>query len=483
MRSPTLLEGVIGIPEQVRRPESFAEAASRSPDTSVAGVTASQDTTSSLRENLISGTVNEHTNNAWLLADLEGKTVARFAARQWRVAMSQTNRPTSRVPIYWGVAAIASLLVAGLLWTSTRNSGQPEQGPEAVAFQSDPSSSIAGASTTSSPATSASSPGTSSPSTPATSAPATSLAGPTPLLLGISIHVEGWEDEAENKEKFLVHRRAVEQMAIEASEAGMILTFELSRSFMTATRIWEDDIIDVLVGHGQGIAVHADIGGRGNPTLNELVRPLREMRITLENLGAKTTHVSGICSRGPWIEAALEAGYTSTSGAVEYCLTSLDEENLPEGHQDIASCSSPSLCHGEPPMSVDQKLHPFLVDDSSDFLAELPTAREADALLLIIGEAGHSVSCLAEHDGGGAGCSAASDDLPFVAQSVEEYLLAMSTPIHSASQTAILSWSWSVGESPSEGFTTELAELIAPYVDSGQIQWVSMDDMAAMARP
>ena len=70
--------------------------------------------------------------------------------------------------------------------------------------------------------------------------------------------------------------------------------------------------------------VHADTGGIGTPTLEEFGNKLTAKFKQLQDLGVTPILVSGICSRGPFVEAAIVAGYKVTTGIVEYCFTSLD---------------------------------------------------------------------------------------------------------------------------------------------------------------
>ncbi len=293
-------------------------------------------------------------------------------------------------------------------------------------------------------------------------------ADPRPLFFGISIHVEGYTQEVEQRPLYERHRDIVLDLAADAVAAGAVLTFELDRTFIEASNLYDVDIVATLLGMGQGVAIHADVGGRGSPSLQRLRSDLVRMRTGLADLGLETTHVSGICSRGPWVEAALAAGFRSVAGAVEYCLTSLDEQYVPEG-VDISGCPSPAECHGPLPLPDALRVHPFYVASSADFIR----GDAEDGLLLIVGQSGGAVDCIGEGRSGGAGCVGDADDIAQVRVDIEEYLA-----LHDPARVGALVYAWSVGSVPAEGFARDLFAAVAPYVDDGRLTWASLPDVA-----
>ncbi len=297
-------------------------------------------------------------------------------------------------------------------------------------------------------------------------------AGPFPLFLGISIHVEGFNDEASDAAVFARHRDVILQLAQQANDAGAVLTFELSRYFVAGTATHGDAVVEQLLALGQGVAVHADVGGQGNPTLAELRTELMQQRDALAALGVETSHVSGTCSRGPWVEASLAAGFRSTAGAVAFCMTSLAPENVPDG-VDLSPCTTPAQCHGSLPLTLDERMHPFYADSSADFLSGTPT----DGLLLIVGQSGESVNCLAEGRTGTDPCTAAPDDITAMLADLDEYLAA-----HDPVRVGALTYSWSIGTAPSATFAPALFAALSPYVADGRVVWASLPDIAARVR-
>ena len=118
---------------------------------------------------------------------------------------------------------------------------------------------------------------------------------PSPLFLGVSIHGEGWTGEVRNRAVFERHRDIVLELAAEAHAAGVVFTFELNRTFIEGARVHGDDVVPQTLGLGQGVAIHADVGGQGTPPLEVLRSDLARLRAGLAELGVQTTHVSGIC--------------------------------------------------------------------------------------------------------------------------------------------------------------------------------------------
>lgn len=132
-----------------------------------------------------------------------------------------------------------------------------------------------------------------------------------PLLLGMSIHVEGFQQEARDEDLFDRHVNAITAFAEIARDHGAIATFEFSEVFLDAVVKWNSNVIDDLKAMGHGTAVHADVGGQGEPTLEEMVEDLERQRAKAGPLGVDLRHVSGVCSKGPWVEAVMAAGYRS----------------------------------------------------------------------------------------------------------------------------------------------------------------------------
>ncbi len=290
-----------------------------------------------------------------------------------------------------------------------------------------------------------------------------------PVLIGISVHVEGWEDEVTNEEMFRLHRDALLTLGTEVAAGGGVLTYELSDAFMAAVAAWDDDVLDQLQALGHSVAIHADIGGRGDTSPAGMTELLTDKKDTLAARGIETQHVSGICSKGPWIESALAAGFTSVSGGVAYCAASMDPDLLDPEDRWVLDCAGPAACHDAPPIDDDRRFHPFVADSSSDWMV----SDASDGLLIISSESGHSLPCLDRSLAPEADrCIATDRDLEIATDTLEEYVDA-----REPSRTTALVYSWSIGNLPAEGFGTDLVDAFAPVVDAGEAVWVGVDEI------
>lgn len=281
-------------------------------------------------------------------------------------------------------------------------------------------------------------------------------------IFTMSVHVEGWTGENRNPEKFDRHADIILAVAHEASQAGGIFSFELSSEF--ATSFGAKDVVDQLLALGHAIEVHADVGGVGTPSLEELTRQLAVKFKQVQSLGVTPVLVSGICSRGPFVEAAISADFLITTGVVEYCLTSLDATHQPDGWN-IGECSSPAQCHGRPEFSLSQRATPWRTSSSSSWIVP-----ELDGdFLIIVGESGTTVKCLAEDEVGSGGCRYSNKDINEYARLAESYVL--HDEQSNDGRCCIFSTTISVGESPPEGFISELINSVSFLVDEGRAEW------------
>ena len=282
--------------------------------------------------------------------------------------------------------------------------------------------------------------------------------------LTMSVHVEGWVGEKRNPEKFDRHAQIVLNVAREAHQGGAIFSFELSTEF--ATSDGAKAVVDELLSLGHAVEVHADTGGIGTPTLEEFGNKLTAKFKQVQGLGVTPILVSGICSRGPFVEAAIAAGYKVTTGIVEYCFTSLDPMYHPEGW-DIEACPSPSECHGDPDFPLVKNATPWKSSDSSSWL--LPN--EDGNLLIIVGESGATVKCLSEKVVKKTGCKYQVDDIEEYANLAETYVLLDEESVDS--KCCVFSTTMSVGSPPPEGYVLSLVDSLSFLIDDGRAQWRS----------
>lgn len=290
---------------------------------------------------------------------------------------------------------------------------------------------------------------------------------PAALLLGLSIHVEGFQGEARDQDLFDRHVDAILSFAEVANRHGAIVTFEFSEVFMDAVTNFRSSVIDDLKSLGQATAVHADVGGQGDPSLQEMVRDLTRQRRKADGLGVDTRHVSGVCSRGPWVEAVIEAGYISNNGPVKYCALSLDESVRP-ADWDLSRCTTPSVCHDQLKVDNDLIVHPYFIDSSTDFIVP-----KESGLVFMIGDSGSTAICKAEN--GEGKCVGDDDDIPFVQATLDHYLQS-----RDPAKIAVLSMSWSIGGVPTPEFVESYFSVYDDEVASGRAVWMSNGDIGQL---
>jgi hypothetical protein len=191
-------------------------------------------------------------------------------------------------------------------------------------------------------------------SAPATTTTTTTTTVDEPQPLAVSIHVEG-------DIPYERHRATIDALADEATAAGVVLTFELSRRFTEGSLAAGDGFVASLAARGHAVGVHADLGFPAIPPAAFARRLAAHKAIVEEALGAPVTHVSGICSAAPWVEPAIEAGFTIVTGTVTYCLMSTP---------DAPSCASPTACHD--PLPDDPTTAPWRTSSSADWLTPDP---------------------------------------------------------------------------------------------------------------
>ncbi len=305
----------------------------------------------------------------------------------------------------------------------------------------------------------------------------TTLASEYPLYLSISIHVEGFRNEVSNLDMFEIHRDAILDVAHSALEHSVVLSFEIGTIFVEAAATHDDDVLQQLIDRGHSVQVHADVGGAGTLRLDDFAAALRSQRQALgAALGKPVSHVSGICSQGPWVEAAIQAGFESTNGAVAYCMKSLRTENVPAGAEWIATCTTPSDCHGPMEVTDDQRDFPFIIDSSQDFLTDADAADNDRGILLSVSESSWSLDCLDEGLDAPR-CSASSADVAVAAATLDAALSR-----GDSSRVGLLQWSWSIGSPPEAAFADELFAAFSPAVESGSAEWMAVADVAQLAR-
>lgn len=306
-----------------------------------------------------------------------------------------------------------------------------------------------------------------SPTTPGQQLPTRTVPSPTPgqavLYLGIMVHLEGWDDHADQA-RFEHHVRMMREYADLFEAYGAKLTWE-SKEVTEGILRWDDNVLLEMEQRGHGVGVHADVGGERDYDCSRFVADLRAEKEQLESLGVTVRHVSGIVSRCDWVTAAAEAGYLFTTGQVAYGVMSMPPEERPEEYRD---CLGPAACHDTFPPDLADRIHPWRMNSGADWLTHDPNGK----LVLLPSSGG--LPCM-EEELTGAGtrdCTFNHADIDHFIQQLEQ-AIALSEP----DQVNIYYVSWSLGRPLDREMLEEWLRRIAPYVQSGQVQWKTLPEM------
>lgn len=284
------------------------------------------------------------------------------------------------------------------------------------------------------------------------------------LYYGIMVHLEGWDD-ARDQASFQRHAELVRRYATLFETYGARLTLE-SKEFTDGCIQWDDNVLKEMEDRGHGIGVHADIGGEKDMNCSEFTPLLVERRQTLESLGVRVRHASGIVSTCDWVTAAADAGFVFTSGTVSYALMSLRDELRPAG---FADCTTPSKCHQAYPFELAGRMHPWRMASGEDWILDDPEGR------LVILPSGGGLTCAAEEaglEGSYTKCDFKANDIDAVIAELES-VLALLEP----GKVNTYYVSWSLGKELDDALLGEFLGRVKLYVDDGRVQWKTLPEM------
>lgn len=294
----------------------------------------------------------------------------------------------------------------------------------------------------------------------------------TVLLIGIMVHLEGWNSEANIEDQFNEHKEAVRAFASVVEDNGAKATFEAKPEFVKACDNWGDNVLQELLDAGHGIGIHADAGGQVRPgdTSDGLSAEIAKMKTDMKALvGIDPRHVSGICSTLDWVTAAVDAGYKFTTGAVGYCAMSLPLSERPDEYSD---CRVPSECHGAIPVDLKDRIHPWRASSGDDWMADDPIGE------IVILPAGNLLKGLAEEASGLLGASGPSlglneDDIDTFMSMLDEAL-----SYAEAGKTNMLYTAVSIGDKDIDTeLYDKLLKRITPYITSGKVRWATLPEI------
>jgi hypothetical protein len=286
----------------------------------------------------------------------------------------------------------------------------------------------------------------------------------TVLYYGIMVHLEGWDDAAD-KQSFQRHAEAVRRYAALFEKYGALLTLE-SKEFTDGCIRWGDNVLGEMEDRGHGIGVHADIGGEKDMNCAEFTPRLRERKQTLESLGVRVRHASGIVSACDWVTAAADAGFQFTTGTVAYALMSLRPDLRPAG---FSGCAGPAACHQPYPFDLAGRMHPWRMNSGEDWILPSENGR------LVILPSGGGLTCAAEEAGSDDSytkCEFNTADVDAVIAELEK-VLALVEP----GRVNTYYISWSLGQELDDSILEDFLRRVKTYVDSGRMQWKTLPEM------
>jgi len=278
------------------------------------------------------------------------------------------------------------------------------------------------------------------------------------------VHLEGWDD-AGNQAQFERHVQLIREYASLFEKYGAKLTWE-SKEVTDGILRWGDNVLREMEQRRHGVGVHADIGGQENYDCRRFVADLRAEKEQLESLGVAVRHVSGIVSHCDWVTAATEAGYLFTTGQVAYGVMSLPAQLRPPQYRD---CPNPVACHDTFPPNLADRLHPWRMHSGADWLTHDPSGR------LVLLPASGGLTHMEEDATGqtpGKGEDLTLADIDYFIQEMEQ-AIALAEP----DKVNIYYNSWSLGKALDANMLEEWLKRIAPYVQSGQVQWKTLPEM------
>lgn len=293
---------------------------------------------------------------------------------------------------------------------------------------------------------------------------------PGTVYLGLMVHLEGWFDEVDNEIKFDAHKNATMDLVdiFEANDG--VLTIEASPETIEGNHNFENYLYD-LYERGHGIGVHADKGNSSNPNYNLklFTVEIAKMKEDLEALGIPVQHVSGTCSSLDWAKASIDAGYAFTTGGVGFCAMSMPEEMRPEQYSD---CASPSACHGMMPLDMEGRINPWRVSTAiGDWTIDNPNGE----LVILSSDGGiknlyeETLDSSATH----GDMEYTDEDIDVMVQRVEDAI-----SLSDKNKVNILYFSLSIGaKDVDKEWYQKMFDALKPYVDSGQLEYKSMNAM------
>lgn len=295
------------------------------------------------------------------------------------------------------------------------------------------------------------------------------------LYIGMMIHLEGWDNEVNNRDQFARHAQAARDLATLFEAHGARATFEARPEFVQACEIWNDPVLTELYERGHGIGVHADVGGsveKEGLTQEVFSHLIASMKEDMESAtGIDIIHISGICSTLDWVSAAADAGYSCVSGCVGYCAMSLPPQDRPVIYR---SCKNPAACHGVIPLTLQERLHPWRTNTARNWLNPDPSGK------IVILPSNGGLYYLEEE---AQATKSPLESGTFTREDISAYVDLLDEALHYTEKDIVTIFyvALSVG-SPhlEESLYQDWFAAIQPYIDSGRVQWKTLPEMCRL---
>lgn len=296
--------------------------------------------------------------------------------------------------------------------------------------------------------------------------------GESPVLyLSFTLHIEGWTDEETNEAMFERHSEKIQNASDLFSSYGAYLNIEVRPDeFIAAANAWNSTILADLEAAGHTIGIHADIGNSPGTTLASMTNVLTNMKALGEAQGVTIRGVSGICSDLDWVQAAYDAGYEYITSIVEYCMMSMTNETIPEGYESALNCTSPAECHDVAFHAASEySMHPYRPNNGTDW-ASINHSNDYPVLIMG-GVQQHSFYCLSTHP--------ISGECAFNNGTISAYIAAVELALENldADYLNTMNSVWSLGADMPVELQHGLFTALQPYIDSGQVELVSVGDI------
>lgn len=305
------------------------------------------------------------------------------------------------------------------------------------------------------------------------------------LSIGFIVHVEawnfnsGWDDDGNwvwGHTKFLRYATKLRRyskffrdFAI-ARHVAPFVQWEVNNILDPDPLTWDASLIRALQRSG-AVGLHADILGPTTAAMTSYLSSRRTLLQSAATAGSPLYDVSGICSERNWARAAIDSGFTSVTGIVDYC-----EKALPVWQQstNVRFCTNPGDCH-DPWGSMEQRVNPWRASQASQFHTHDPSGE----LILIPGSG--EITCLEEAltipSPGGPECelhvTSPQGDLDEARALIDEALLHVEP-----GKLNQIHFTWSFGRDHGvPNLNALLSAIHTEYVDTGRARWSTIDRM------